>query len=57
VDRALLAEHLLASVDVEREVEIAWADEIERRLADVEAGTVPLVSAESAIERARQALS
>jgi len=38
-------------------VEQAWAAEIERRLAEVEAEHVELVSADQAIQRARQALS
>lgn len=53
----LLADHLLASVNSRGEVEDAWAIEIERRLAEVEAGSVQLVPVEEAIKRARQALS
>jgi putative addiction module component (TIGR02574 family) len=56
-ERALLADHLLASLATQGEVEQAWAVEVERRLAEVEAGHVDLIPLEQAIERARQALS
>jgi len=55
-ERVLLADHLLASLGSEQEVEDAWAAEVERRLAEVESGRVSLVPAEQAIERARRAL-
>ena len=55
-ERVLLAEHLLASLGGEREIEDAWAAEVERRLAEVESGRVSLVPAEQAIQRARRAL-
>ena len=56
-ERVLLADHLLASVGTHSEVEEAWAAEAERRLAEVEAGSVTLIPIEEAIRRARQALS
>jgi putative addiction module component (TIGR02574 family) len=56
-ERVLLADHLLASVGRNAEVEQVWAEEVERRLAEVEAGQVQLVSLELALRRARQALS
>ena len=52
-----VADHLFASIPDEREVEKAWATEVERRIADVEAGRMPLVPAHEAIARARQALA
>ena len=55
-ERARLADHLLASVYGDREVDDAWGAEIERRIAAVDAGA-PLVAAESALARARQALA
>lgn len=55
-ERVSLADHLLASVSGEPDVEAAWAEEVERRLAEVEAGA-PLVSLEDAIARARRAIS
>jgi putative addiction module component (TIGR02574 family) len=54
-ERAKLAERLLASVYGDADVEAAWAAEVDRRIARVEAGA-PLIAAESAFERARQAL-
>lgn len=56
-ERALLADHLLASLGAQGEVEQAWAIEVERRLAEVEAGHVTLIPIDQAIQRARQALS
>ena len=56
-ERVLLADHLLASVGTPRDVEQAWATEIDRRLAEVEAGHVELVPVEQVVHRARQALS
>jgi putative addiction module component (TIGR02574 family) len=55
-ERARLADHLLASVYADPEIDEAWATEVERRVAAVEAGA-PLVAAESALARARQALA
>ena len=55
-ERATLADHLLASLATEREVEDAWAKEIKRRIAAVESGEMALSSVEQAIARARQSL-
>ena len=55
-ERVRLADHLLASVSSEPDVEEAWAEEIERRLVEVEAGA-PLVSLEDAVARARRTIS
>ncbi|MCH9827063.1 MAG: addiction module protein [Gammaproteobacteria bacterium] len=55
-DRVLLADHVLASQQQD-EVGEAWGVEIDRRLAEVEAGDVSLIPVEQAIQRARQALS
>lgn len=55
-DRVLLADHVLASLRSQDEVEEAWGAEVDRRLAEVEAGTVKLIPVEQAIQRARQAL-
>ena len=45
-DRAALAEALLAGLDpqVEQDAEAAWATEIERRLAELDAGMVSTIS-------------
>ena len=56
-ERVLLADHLLASLSSEREIEDAWAAEVERRVAEIEGGQVTLVPVEQAIERARKAIS
>jgi putative addiction module component (TIGR02574 family) len=56
-DRALLADHLLASLAAGRDVEDAWAVEVQRRVAEIEAGRMQLVPVEEAIARARQALA
>ena len=56
-DRAVLADHLLASLSNEQEVEEAWAIELDRRIAEIESGRMPLVPVDQAIARARQALA
>jgi putative addiction module component (TIGR02574 family) len=54
-NRARLAEELLESLDSEpeSEVEAAWDREIERRVTEVESGTVKLISAEEVHAEAR----
>jgi putative addiction module component (TIGR02574 family) len=42
-ERARLVEKLIASLDADPEVEEAWAAEVERRLAEIENGTVSLL--------------
>ncbi|HSV51701.1 MAG TPA: addiction module protein [Burkholderiaceae bacterium] len=56
-ERVRLADHLLASVSGEQEVEEAWAAEVDRRIAEIEAGRISLVPAHEAVLRARQALA
>ena len=56
-ERVLLADHVLASLRQPNAVEEAWGVEVDRRLAEVEAGDVSLIPVEQAIQRARQALS
>lgn len=56
-ERVRLADHLLASVGTNAEVEQAWAAEIERRLREVEAEPATLVPLDQAIQRARQAIA
>ncbi len=55
-DRALLAEHLIASLDEDSEIESAWAVEVEKRVAEVESGVVAGMSFEEVIAQARAAL-
>lgn len=56
-ERAALADHLLASLSTERDIDEAWAAEVEHRIAEIEAGRMALTPAEQAIARARQALA
>jgi putative addiction module component (TIGR02574 family) len=55
-ERAKLAEHLIASLDEDSEIEEVWAAEVDRRIAEVEAGTVQMIPAAEAIASARAAL-
>lgn len=58
-DRARLAEELLASLEggLAPEVDAAWDDELRKRIAEVESGTVKLVPADEVFARIRRALS
>jgi len=55
-ERAALAQRLLASLDEDAEIENAWAEEIERRIADVESGAVQVIPIAEALARVRAAL-
>jgi putative addiction module component (TIGR02574 family) len=55
-DRVQLADRLIASVFPNKDVEDAWADEVERRIHDIESGRAPLTPASEAIARARSAI-
>jgi putative addiction module component (TIGR02574 family) len=55
-ERARLADRLIASLSDDAEIEDAWASEVERRIAEIEAGRAPVVPAAEAIARARDAL-
>jgi putative addiction module component (TIGR02574 family) len=55
--RAKLAERLLASLDKDSEVEAAWAAEVERRVADFEAGLHESHPAETVLAEARGRLT
>ncbi len=55
-ERARLADRLIASLSEDAEIEAAWAIEVERRIAEIEAGRAPVVPAAEAIARARDAL-
>lgn len=48
-ERARLIERLIASLDVDPDVEAAWADEVERRNAEVESGAVSLIPGNEAL--------
>jgi putative addiction module component (TIGR02574 family) len=55
-ERAQLADRLLASLSEDTEMEEAWAAEVERRIAEIEAGRAPVIPAADAIAHARDAL-
>jgi len=55
-ERARLADRLIASLSDDAEIEEAWAAEVERRIAEIEAGRARVVPAADAIARARDAL-
>ena len=55
-ERAQLADRLLASLSADATVEEEWATEAQRRLAELEAGTVAVIPIEAAIARARNAI-
>jgi putative addiction module component (TIGR02574 family) len=56
--RAALAERMLASLDrlSPEEIEELWADEAERRLADIESGRARTIPAEEVLEKAKRLL-
>ncbi len=51
--RAMLAEHLLESLDAEsqKETDAAWAKVVEERIAEIDAGKVELASADAVLQR------
>ncbi len=55
-ERAALAQRLLASLDEDAEIADTWATEIERRIAEVESGTVQVIPIAEALARVRAAL-
>lgn len=55
-ERAALAQRLLASLDEDKEIEDAWAAEIERRIADVESGAVKVIPISEALAQVRATL-
>jgi putative addiction module component (TIGR02574 family) len=56
-ERIRLAEELLSSVqDSDEEIEASWAEEIERRLEEVENGTAKLIPAEEVFAEIRRLL-
>jgi len=55
-ERARLADRLIASLSEDAQIEEAWAVEVERRIAEIEAGRAAVVPAAQAIARARDAL-
>lgn len=56
-DRSHLLERLVASLDLDPDVEQAWAREADRREAELESGLVAAVPGEEALARLRARLS
>jgi putative addiction module component (TIGR02574 family) len=56
-ERAAFAQMLLASLDEDLEIDNAWAEEVERRIAEVEAGVVQVVPIAEALARVRAHLA
>jgi putative addiction module component (TIGR02574 family) len=50
-DRARLVERLIASLDIDPEVDEAWAAEVERRNAEIESGSVSLIPGPEALAK------
>lgn len=57
-ERAMLADHLLASLDApnQKEIDEAWAEEAERRMREIDEGKVELIDGELVMERLRSKL-
>lgn len=50
-ERARLVDKLIASLDVQPDIEEAWAAEVERRNAEIENGKVSLLSGPETLEK------
>lgn len=55
-ERVRLADRLIASVFEDEAIEVAWSAEVERRIAEIEAGRADLIPASQTIARARDAI-
>ncbi|HZR03110.1 MAG TPA: addiction module protein [Burkholderiales bacterium] len=55
-ERAQLADRLIASLFEDKEIEDAWAAEVERRIKEIEGGRSELIPAAESIARARGAV-
>lgn len=55
-ERARLAEALLASLEEEAEIEQAWREEVRRRAAELDAGTVEAIPAEQVFSEIEELL-
>jgi hypothetical protein len=56
-DRALLAEHLIASLDEDNEIEACWAAEVKKRVAELDSGGAKNISLTEALSDARLLLN
>jgi putative addiction module component (TIGR02574 family) len=52
-ERANLVERLIASLDIDPQVEDAWAAEVERRAAEIDSGAVALLPGAATLARLR----
>ncbi|MDD4928170.1 MAG: addiction module protein [Gallionella sp.] len=57
VERSHLLQRLIASLDLDQEVEEAWEREADRREAELESGSISAVSGQEAIARLRARLA
>ncbi|MFL6200126.1 MAG: addiction module protein [Thermoanaerobaculia bacterium] len=55
-ERAALAQRLLASLDMDTDLEEAWGAEVERRIADVESGAAQVIPMDEALAQVRSSL-
>ena len=53
-DRARLAKRLIESLDQDPEIEVAWDQEVARRVARIESGEATLIPAEEVFAKARR---
>lgn len=54
-ERAMLADHLLTSLDApnQEEIDTAWAEEAERRMREIDEGKVELIDGDLVMQRLR----
>ena len=52
-DRARLVDRLIATLDADPELEEAWAAEVERRLLEIEKGTVSLLPGPETVSKVK----
>ncbi len=55
-ERAAFAQLLLASLDVDPELDAAWATEVEQRIAEADNGTSPVIPMDEALAQVRAKL-
>jgi putative addiction module component (TIGR02574 family) len=55
-ERAVFAKHLLASLDEDESIQDDWAVEVERRVTEIENGTVQLITLDKTISQVRASL-
>jgi putative addiction module component (TIGR02574 family) len=55
-ERARLAEHLIASLDEDPDLDAAWEAEIQKRIHEIDSGQVQMLSASEVLAQARSML-